>query len=401
MQKIISQNSFVRIFFFLLLSECVIGGGGRFTAFGPLSLRMIFFGIGLLISFIYFLYNKTLPRDVSLLVMIFTILIIISSIYGVLNNAPMDLLLEDIKAVMFFYIIIFFSFYIHSRKDIENSILIIKAGSVFLALIYFLFIVLLLTGTIDFQSFWEKQSEIGEVLFRGETLFFYKGFLYLCIGYLFFISSHKASDRFFSVMIFIAIVLTLTRGFLLFIIIITLINFFAGKRSIWFKYFVAGLLFLVFLIGIPIFLEALGEKSESDLIRIMQLDQVFQGINIFSLFFGHGFGVGIPVRPIHMEISYLEIFQKQGLFGLLLWISLAFYPIWLFLKIRNKEIKNLTFPFILGVIFIFLQSGTNPYLNNSIGLSFITLSIAILSRVNELDFIQDWENRAMNIRNSN
>ena len=57
----------------------------------------------------------------------------------------------------------------------------------------------------------------------------------------------------------------------------------------------------------------LGDRSQSDAGRIAQIKEVISMTSVLSSFIGNGFGIGIPSRPVHMEISYLEIFHKQGI----------------------------------------------------------------------------------------
>jgi hypothetical protein len=144
-------------------------------------------------------------------------------------------------------------------------------------------------------------------------------------------------------------------------------------------------IFLIFTILIayniiPYLTEILGDKSDSDRIRIVNFYEVIDRVNPASLLIGHGFGYGVPSRPIHMEISYLEIFHKQGLIGLLFWLILFFYIIIQYFKI-NINYKYIAMPFLLSVIFIYLQSLTNPFMNNPIGLTMILLTIVVFSKI--------------------
>ena len=47
----------------------------------------------------------------------------------------------------------------------------------------------------------------------------------------------------------------------------------------------------------------LENREESDSVRLITIDQVFDRITWWSLLIGHGFGQGVPERPAHMEIS--------------------------------------------------------------------------------------------------
>jgi O-antigen ligase len=80
-----------------------------------------------------------------------------------------------------------------------------------------------------------------------------------------------------------------------------------------------------------------------------------------------------------MEIVYLEVFHKQGIVGLSFW-GLVILLNWL---LYRRAVKNNNFqraaPFLLSVVLVYLQSLTNPYLNNPIGLTMISVSLVCLN----------------------
>ncbi|WP_431293702.1 hypothetical protein [Pedobacter sp. P26] len=132
------------------------------------------------------------------------------------------------------------------------------------------------------------------------------------------------------------------------------------------------------LIAIPFYLEGLGDRAESDAIRVTQFQEVIDKTNPINFFIGDGFGKGIPIRPIHMEISFLEIFSKQGVLGILFWLILFVVISYKFLIIyKSKKNVNYLAPFYLSVTFVYLQSMTNPFLNNPIGMSIVLISLVV------------------------
>jgi len=120
-------------------------------------------------------------------------------------------------------------------------------------------------------------------------------------------------------------------------------------------------------------------RPESDITRLTQIYEVAESTDIFSLFLGHGFGIGVPIRPIHMEISYLEIFHKQGIIGLGFWFI---FGIWIYKKWSAlKLLKDIGRPFILSSIFIYIETITNPFINNPIGMSMIIITFLVLTQL--------------------
>ena len=116
----------------------------------------------------------------------------------------------------------------------------------------------------------------------------------------------------------------------------------------------------------------LGDKETSDDIRITQIVEVFERIDPITILIGHGFGNGVPVRPVHMEIGYLELFHKQGLLGICLW---AIFIILLYNKyVRIDGFKPIKQAFFISCLFVLMVSITNPFFNNPIGISLFVLT---------------------------
>ena len=52
-----------------------------------------------------------------------------------------------------------------------------------------------------------------------------------------------------------------------------------------------------------------------------------------------------------------------------------------FLKIRNLERDRFADAYYFGVIFIYIQTNFNPYINNPIGLSYVIISVFALRTI--------------------
>jgi hypothetical protein len=110
-----------------------------------------------------------------------------------------------------------------------------------------------------------------------------------------------------------------------------------------------------------------NNNAVSDSFRIETLHEVTDRITLLSFVFGNGLGVGVPVRPVHMETTYIEIFHKQGLLGLTWWSS-----VFMLLLMRYRKARRVNYlsaqPLFLSVIFVIIQSVTNQFVNNPIGI---------------------------------
>lgn len=378
-----SLDFVLKLLFIPIFYELVVGGSGHYLELGPITVRMFLYVIAILMSLLYYSIKKVIKKDVVIIISSLTLTCLLSGIVGYSNGAPIGAILEDFKPLSFIYVLLFFSLVIQKIEDIDKISTIIKIGSLILGVVYVIVIMLLFFKKIDFMSFYVRQNEIGEVMFRNDTLFFYKGFLYLCVGFFFFLLSKGKYNIIPVVFLFVCIILTLTRGFILFTVLIFLYYIFFINKNVLVKWIFLFLGLLIVVILIPILLETLGDKSDSDTVRYTQIDQVTSAINPVSFIIGHGFGIGVPIREGHMELSFLEIFHKQGLIGVCFWFGMFIHIFLMYFNIKNKKYKQLAMPFLLSVVFVILQSTTNPYMNNPIGLTMILITIVVFSKLLE------------------
>ncbi len=278
----------------------------------------------------------------------------------------------------------YFAINIKSKNNIRTVSFLIKYSSLLMGIVYILIVIGLHLGVINFSVFYQQQSENSEIFFRGDKFFFYKGFLYLGVGFIFFVTSKSFKDQIFAFILFTALCLTLTRGFILAASLVYLYYIFFVNKGYFLKFLALILSFISLTYLLPILLDTLGNKSDSDLVRFLTFDEVIEDINFFSAIFGHGFGIGVESRPIHMEISFLEIFHKQGIIGLIFWFGLLTYLIVKFKAIKLYDLKIIGLPYLLSVFFVYIQSFTNPFVNNPIGISILTIAFIVILRLNIL-----------------
>jgi O-antigen ligase len=215
-------------------------------------------------------------------------------------------------------------------------------------------------------------------MFRGENgLFFYKGFLYLNIAFFFYYLDSSKRSLIISIFIAATILLTLTRGFILSLGISMFLYYVFLNGNLVKKILFLLLTLLIVVLYLMYIMPNLGDRSISNTDRIIQMKQVFESTTLFTSLIGHGFGIGVPIRPGHMEISYLEIFHKQGLFGLSFWILLFVFIVFYYSKIRTSEHRYVADAFFLGTFFIYIQTFTNPFLNNPIGMTFVIITLLV------------------------
>lgn len=380
-------------FLSIIVLELMIGGSGTFIKLGSLTLRMILYLFALMYtSYSLFKGNKIQKKYIKL-VILFTIFLLFSSIIGLFNLGSVELVFEDIKPLSYFLMLLFFALTINSYDRVLQVDKIIKISSLILLFFTFAIFAAIKVGIISFNEIYSLFSQSDQFFFRGDNEdagFFYKGHIFLCVGFIFFfVQKEGLFSKILSLLLFLGIISTSTRGLVYSSIIVLIISiaiswrdFFRQKNILFLSIFSFVLLYFI----LPLFFnrieerELSGEVGESNSIRLLIIEQVMNKIDALSLFIGHGFGIGIEIRQVHMEISFLEIFHKQGFIGL------AFFALLLALLIvnlkkvfrYNKENSKLALAFFLSAVLIYVQSFTNPYINNPIGMSVVLISLVSL-----------------------
>ncbi|HTE29852.1 MAG TPA: hypothetical protein VK666_05725 [Chryseolinea sp.] len=374
--RIVSPLS-LKFILIIILLEIFLGGGGRLIDIGSISLRMYLFGIGLAISIAMLFTLQPVSKYFTFLLLFGTGMLITSSFIGMINGAPAIAIFNDIKPLLSFYSLLFFCFTIRDLEDVALVIRLIRWSSIILAIGYICIFVLINTGVIQFVSFYNMVTQTEEFFFRGEFAFFYKGFLYMCIGLLFHVVDMRANKAIVLILT-VAIILTFTRGFFVSIVLTYLFYHLIIRKSAS-KLIIFTIVTAIAILSLwNVFYSNTINRMDSDSARIVQINEVLERVTPISFFIGHGFGIGVPSRPERMEITYLEMIHKQGLLGLLFWFGLIILN-WIFYKrcVANGNSK-LALPFMLAVIFVYVESLTNPYLTNPIGLTMVLISLVCL-----------------------
>lgn len=378
-----------RFFLIIVLLELFFMGSGRIIQFGPLTLKMILYLIATGYSIFLLLWWRSVGFQIVFLTVSFLSMISLSAFVGCISNADLSLLIGDVKQLSFFLIGVFFWLTINSIDRVYLTARLIKISSLLLAIAYLSSLIMILLGIINFKIFYSILNATGEVYFRGTSGFFYKGFLYMCVGFIFYLLGGGIRSKGIALLIFTAIIMTFTRGFLLAIGLTGVIYLLVfSKRS--FKTILYLMIFCVlgvFLVKqyLSIHANVLGSTTTSDMIRIITMQQVWEALNPLTILIGHGFGIGVPQKPIHMEIAYLEMFHKQGIIGLIFWFAIFIMLIRWYYSAVSKGNRNIALPFLMSCIFIYIESMTNPFLNNPIGMSMILISIAVLNVLRKVD----------------
>lgn len=405
------------------LTELFIGGGGRFMMIGPLSLRMWLFGLTQAVLWWDIVRGRYKPAPQLLrYVAVFFGVTAFGALVGYFNDASVSLILTDVKPLLFWMNLLFYGMVIQKQADIARVRACLKWSAAALAVAYLVLLLLWRFDVFHGFSFYMLTLPTEELSFRGSLGFFYKGFIFLPVGIFFWLQEKGYLKFLWIFIIYLAILLTFTRGFWLLIFGIHFVYtvFFNRQNAVsW----LAIVLMLTSLYSVGLYVSQVDQQNfpelmhfqqesvkryeardlkpwqralagkfsqgfearESSIIdRIIQVGEVEDHLTWQSLVIGNGLGNGIPSRQIHMEISYLEIFHKQGLIGLLLWFWLLWSLIKNFKQIIGHRIREITlfhedaFVFLMASVFMFGISLLNPFINSPMGLGMLALSLVCL-----------------------
>jgi hypothetical protein len=369
----------------LITLEASLLGSGRLLEIGPLTMKMWLFIAAEIYTLILLVSFRRLKLSTILMLLSFATLLCIGSVRGILQHASTDSIVEDIKPIIYCFVVCFVELTMATKRHLELVVTIIKSAAMIMTLGYVVVMFMLYIGALSFLALYDLLSSgsDAEFMFRGEDgLFFYKGSLYIAIGLIFFAFDRGWLSRIAAIMAIIGLVMTGTRGYLLALMAVILVQAATGKggfvrktRYIIVPFAVVAIL-LVSLSG-----QVIG-KEDSDSVRIETARQVADQITPLSFFLGNGLGVGVEERPVHMENSYLEIFHKQGALGLLWWASML-----ILLIARYRSARRINYlcaqPLFLSACFVAFESLTNPFINNPIGLFVLIVAMVGLNVISE------------------
>jgi hypothetical protein len=367
---------------FIVTLEAVTMGSGRLLMIGPLSLKMWLYVAAMAYTSVRMVQGFSFRTASILLVFTQAVLLLGEIAEGLSQGGRIEAITEDVKPLIYFPMLLFFEAVVRDVRDVKLIRNIIIIGGVLLSVIYMALLAAIASGLVSFDTFYKIVSaneEVGIVLRGNSGIFFYNGSLYICIAFIFLVCDNFRMARVFIAITVIGAAASGTRGYILALAIVALLYIALHPLSLKNKllYFT-----IVTLMGVGLFFTVTataGDKQSGDSLRLRTIRQVLDRSDLVSLAVGHGFGKGVPERPVHMEMSYLEIFHKQGAIGLLWWTSLILILVARYRRAMAVAPHQLVYPFLLSSVFVLVESFTNPFVNNPIGMSMLVMSLACLA----------------------
>ncbi len=380
-----------RILLCLVVLESSLLASGRMLQIGPFTVKMLLFTLALLYAAWSVLLSNRLRPSTILFELSFVALLCLSALNGFCQAADLHLIGGDLSPLSAFLILPFFELTIRNQADIRLVMRIILISACVIACCYVLIVALLWlslwlgiaalgalhawlasTGGVDFFIGGDGTGETGH--------FFYTGSLYLVIGLIFFAFRDRLREKAAAFFLFLTLFLVASRGLFLALALLAILYVLIGPMRPIRKVSLGAILLVLAATSLPFLFVLSGDKSWSNMQRLNTLSQVSERITPLTILMGHGFGVGVPEKPSHMEIVYLEVFHKQGAIGLLWWAALIVALIHRFRQAIRNCGGHLAYPLFLSAVVILFESATNPFLNNPVGMypfliSFVGLGV--------------------------
>jgi hypothetical protein len=370
----------MRALFTVSLLELFIGGGGRLTAIGPVSLRMVLFAFCLCATLIAILFPRRRSDGVLLamtLVLIYLLVHVASLVVGAINGSNASQMLTEFQQSLYWLAAPFFALMVQSEDDVRRYARIVQIAGVTLACVYLAILTGLITGVLSLRLIRSIISPSGEVAFRSGEFFIYKGFVYMGIAIVFFVAIRGKYWIPLATLAAFAMVFTFTRGFVISASAAVLMMLcFQGRwrAAVPALTLIAAAAFLVWIYLPSTDTEVLGKHDSSTNQRLEDMTYMFYHARPTTFLFGEGYGSLINNR-FGIENTFLWALWKLGTIGLLFWMIPISLCIYYYSKIPDRRTNPLANAYLFGTVLVYVQTGTNPFLNNPIGLSFVMLAI--------------------------
>lgn len=379
------DNDMIQSLYTIVLIEAVIGGGGRVFSIGPITLRMLLFLASLLLWLSASFRRKR--RDGQALAIFIVYMFFASILPGLFVDAikgPLQLsVLSEIQPMLFWLTAPFVAMAIYDNLMVERAALVIMYGGLLVACFILAIMGALTLGVLPFTQFYSLTAGSGELFFRSETLFFFKGHFYVGLALIFVIILKPKHWRIVAFICAVAIAASLTRGLIFAALIASTFGLMSMRNyKVVMALALCGLLFVT-LSGQSVILDFFNTNDRGVSLSVRQADfwYFFENFNLVKIVFGEGAGTLLNNRPA-VENSYLWSIWRFGFLGLAFLTSPFLIGLYFYSKVGfGHEYHALASAFFYGIVMLFILTAINPFINNSIGISYALVAIFSLRRI--------------------
>lgn len=433
-------TKFEKFFLYLLFFELFAGGGGRFFAVGPISIRQILFLLLFLIFSIRFITTKSVRNEVLVYfkhpkTMIFglsvamLVWIFFSGFIGFLHHHPSGIIVTDILRVIYIVMILPLIYYIdESRFSAKDLVKTLFAAALVISVVTIAIgIIGKFMSDYDFYYFYQDINKVfpSDLYFRPSRGVFHKS--HFLILFTLIIASVKFMERnitlfqsLVGVVAAVSIVFSETRGLYLgyvtglitYILVKTVVYFWGNRQSLALnkKNNLRRIIFLILACFLAVhfytnstisrFSDGGKQKDapiSSNLKTEIELDDVSLNVRVVllkdsirilksskaALVIGSGYGQKIGERDNTIEMSFVDILVEQGAVGVLIWLLFSLLPLYYYFRafLIQKQLANIHVALLGCSLAMLVVTNINPFLNSPIGLGFLLPVIVISYKV--------------------
>ena len=375
----------IETLFFVMLTEVVLGGGGRTFAFGPITLRMLLFAACLL-TWMAATLSSTKRRDGQGLAILLVVSFFASLIPGLLvdaaNGTDIKTIALELQPLLFWLLAPFIAMALQDEGAVRRSATIILYGGLAVAVVTMAIMFGLQNGFVDFGRFYIWSTNSGEIFFRSPSNFFYKGDFYIGVSAIFCVSLREKAWKIICIILLASVVMSLTRGLYLAVMFGMVLSLISTRRSLsLLLVLIAGTVFLILYGNVLVDFVFDPSRRISYQGRISDLTYFLETFDYKTLLFGEGTGTLLHGRQ-EVENSFVWSIWRFGVINLLFWMMPLVIAVNYFRKIPYAdESYRLAVAFFCGLIMLYVLTNTNPFINNSIGLIFAICAIFSLRRL--------------------
>jgi hypothetical protein len=370
----------VNFLFLVTLLEVFLGGGGRLIAFGPVSLRMILLTVCLGVAVIVELlrWRRADGQWLAIwLVLAYLLVHLPALMIGGYRGAEPAQMFTELQQSLYWVAAPFFAMELQSRAMVQRAGVLVRLSGVVLAIAYLALLLGVETAAVDLSRLLSIFADTQEFSLRGGGLLFYKGFLYLGLATVFLIAQRGRYWIPLTILVFSALVMTLTRGFIL-AAATAVVSLLIYQRRVTASAFgvivMLGAAYVVWAYVPSLDDTIAGLRDISNSQRLDDISFISAHATAATLMFGEGFGSLINDR-LNIENTFLWVFWKLGIAGVIFWLTPLILCAYYFARIPARRSNGLACGFFFSTVFIYVETTTNPYLNNPIGLVFVLLAV--------------------------
>lgn len=375
----------IETLFPIALGELVLGGGGRTFSIGPISLRMLLFAACVVASLVVAL-TSTRQRDglgtAVLLVLGFFASLLPGLLVDAENGTTISTIALELQPLLFWLMAPFVAMAMQDVKTIEKAASIILYGGLAVAVVTSALMAGLYVGAVNFGRLYLWADATDELFFRSRTNFFYKGHFFVGVALVFCIILTPRWWKSIAVVLGLSLILSLTRGLYLAVLIAIAMSFLSARRSFAVIVTIVIATTVVIVYG-QVLINLIFDPNRliSSQARSRDFAYFLATFDYKTLIFGDGTGVLLNGRR-NIENSFIWMVWRFGICGLLFWFTPLFLVTRDFMKIPyGSDHHRIASAFFFGTVMLYVVTAFNPFVNNSIGLSYLLCAVFALRRL--------------------